>query len=197
VSNFLITVEFIWPFIISKIIERIVKHRLMYHLFSLNRLNPRQSAYQQHYSTETSLLYIHDHLITAIGSQKLYCLCLLDLSAAFDTTDHDIILTRQSSWFSIHGSIINWFKSYLLSRTFCDKCDNHFSSLHGPMHCSLCFALHNVYNSSQYSNFIFVTMSPPVCWRYTTFSLISSLRLPSKHYSPPECSHTDYFQDDF
>jgi len=35
-----------------------------------------------------ALLYIHDHLINAIGSQKLSCLCVLDLSAAFDTIDH-------------------------------------------------------------------------------------------------------------
>jgi len=37
-------------------------------------------------------MYIHDHLINAIGSQKLSCLCLLDLSAAFDTIDHDILI---------------------------------------------------------------------------------------------------------
>jgi len=41
-------------------------------------------------------LYIHDHLINAIGSQKLSCLCLLDLSAAFDTIDHDSLITRLS-----------------------------------------------------------------------------------------------------
>jgi len=44
------------------------------------------------------------------GSQKVSCLCLLDLSA--DTTDHDIFITRLSSWFGIHGSVLRWFKSY-------------------------------------------------------------------------------------
>jgi len=72
--------------------------------------------------------YIHDHLITAIGSQKLSCLCLLDLSAVFDTKDHDILRTRLSSWFGIHGSVLNWFKSYLSSRTFYVKCNDCFSS---------------------------------------------------------------------
>ena len=55
------------------------------HLTFNNLLNPHQSAYIKHHSTDTALLYIHDHLISAIGSQKVSCLCLLDFSAAFDT----------------------------------------------------------------------------------------------------------------
>ena len=51
--------------LISKIIERVVKSRLTEHLTSNNLLNPHQSAYIQHHSTETALLYIHDHLINA------------------------------------------------------------------------------------------------------------------------------------
>ena len=83
--------------LISKIIERVVKSRLMDHLTSNSLLNSHQSAYCKHRSTETALLYIHDCLISAMGSQKISCLCLLDLSAAFDTIDHDILITRLSS----------------------------------------------------------------------------------------------------
>jgi len=68
------------------IIERVVKSQLTDHLFSHNLLNHRQSADRRHHSTATTLLYINDHLINAIGSQKLSCLCLLDLSTAFNTT---------------------------------------------------------------------------------------------------------------
>jgi len=42
------------------------------------------------------LSYIHDHLINATGSQKVSRLCLLNLSAAFDTTDHSILITPLS-----------------------------------------------------------------------------------------------------
>jgi len=57
-------------------------------------------------------------------------MCLLDLSAAFDTNDHSILLTRFSSWFGIHDSILKWFKSYLSSRSFRVRCNNTFSSLY-------------------------------------------------------------------
>jgi len=43
-------------------------------------LNSHQSAHCKHHSTQTALLYIHDHLVSEIGSQKVSCLCLLDLS---------------------------------------------------------------------------------------------------------------------
>ena len=49
---------------------------------------------------------------------------------AFDTIDHNILITRLSSWFGIQGSVLNWFESYLTSRSFRVKCDKDFSSEH-------------------------------------------------------------------
>ena len=66
-------------FVIYKIIERVVKSHLIVHLTSNKVLNPHQSAYCKHHSTETALLCIHDHLINVIGSQKISCLCLWSL----------------------------------------------------------------------------------------------------------------------
>ena len=54
----------------------------------------------------------------------------LDLSAAFDNIDHNILLSRLSSWFGITGIVLDWFKSYLSSRPFRVKCESSFSSLH-------------------------------------------------------------------
>ena len=100
----------------------------MDHLTSNSLLNSHQSAYCKHHSTETALLYIHDHLVSAIGSQKVSCFCLLDLSAALDPIDHDILITRLSSWFGIHGSVLSWFRSYLSSRCFRVKSETDLSS---------------------------------------------------------------------
>ena len=51
--------------------------------------------------TETALQDFHDYFINAISSQKVSCLCLLDLSAAFYSIDHNAQTTRLSSWFGI------------------------------------------------------------------------------------------------
>ena len=109
--------------LISKIIERVVKSRLTYHITSNSLLNSHLSAYCKHHSTETAPRH---------------------LFAAFDTIDHDILITRLLSWFGIHGSVLSWFKSYLSSRPFRVKCVTdlsfwHTSSCgvpHGSVHCS-------------------------------------------------------------
>ena len=113
---------------LSKLTERIVKSRLTSHLESNSLLNPFQSAYTKHHSTETVLLSLFDNLITAIGNQQASCLCLLDLSAAFDTIDHSILLHRLSSWFGISGIALDWFRSYLSSRSFSVFCNGLSSS---------------------------------------------------------------------
>ena len=82
---------------ISIITERVETHHLN-HLSSNTLLNPYQSAYSKNHSTKTTLLSLHDHLSNAIAHQQVSCLCLLDLSAAFDTLDHSILLTRLSTY---------------------------------------------------------------------------------------------------
>ena len=70
----------------------------------------------KHHSTETAFLTLHDHIIKAMCLQQVTCLTLLDLSAAFDTIDHSILLERLSSWFDfgISSTALSWIKSYFL-----------------------------------------------------------------------------------
>ena len=55
---------------------------------------PFQSAYRANYSTETALLKVKADLLDAMDGKEVVCLILLDLSVAFDTVSHDILLNH-------------------------------------------------------------------------------------------------------
>src|SRR6218665_2708731 len=112
---------------LSKLTERIVLARLNDYLSSNSLLNPHISGFTKHPSTETLLVSLYNKLVSAVSHQKVSCLCLLDISAAFDTIDHNRLLHRLSSWFGISGTALLWFKSYLSSRSFSVKASNHTS----------------------------------------------------------------------
>jgi hypothetical protein len=102
---------------ISKILERIIHTRITSHLETFPSICPFQSAYRKFHSTETALLRIQNDLLLSIDQRKLSALVLLDLSAAFDTIDHDILLSRLSSTFGITGSALCLLTSYLKNRS--------------------------------------------------------------------------------
>jgi len=78
---------------VSKLVERVAVKQLVEYL-EANELMPRwQSAYRRHHSTETALLKVLSDALTAADNQKVTLLALLDLSAAFDCVDHDILLS--------------------------------------------------------------------------------------------------------
>ena len=98
-----------------KILEEAVISQLMSHLNRHNLFSSFQSAYRPGHSTETAILKVVNDLLLAMDEGKLSILVLLDLSAAFDTIDHDILLHRLHV-FSIQGTVLSWFRSYLTKR---------------------------------------------------------------------------------
>jgi Reverse transcriptase (RNA-dependent DNA polymerase) len=115
---------------LSKLTERVVKLRLTEYLSSNNLLNSFQSAYIKQHSTETALLSVHEHTIKAMSHQQITCLTPLDLSAAFDTIDHNILLERLSAWFCITSTAFSWVKSYLFNRSFYVSIEDSVSSVY-------------------------------------------------------------------
>lgn len=112
---------------ISKILERIIHTRLLTHLAQFPSLSPFQSAYRKFHSVETALLRIQNDLLLALEKRQVTALILLDLSAAFDTIDHNILLTRLSSTFGICGPALNLLTSYITDRHQFVNIDSHSS----------------------------------------------------------------------
>ena len=101
---------------LGKLIERVVLKRLEEHMVR-NSLNcPEQAAYKAHHSTETILLKITDDILIAADEQTSTVVMLLDLSAAFDTVDHNLLLKILKSEIGIHGTALAWFASFLRGR---------------------------------------------------------------------------------
>ena len=76
-----------------------------------------QSAYKSLHSCETALLRVNNDILQALDNRSSVALLLLDLSVAFDTIDHKILLSCLQSKFGICGNVLSWFNSYLSNRT--------------------------------------------------------------------------------
>ena len=77
-----------------------------------------QSAYREHYSCKTAVLKVNNDILWAMESQAVTSLDSLDLSAVFDTVDHDILLSVLRNKYGIHGKALKWFNEYLRPCSF-------------------------------------------------------------------------------
>ena len=102
---------------IGKIIERVVLKRLNDHLTKNDLHCPEQFAYKKHHSTETLLIKITNDLMIAADERTATVVMMLDLSAAFDTVDHNLLLTILEKEIGIRGTALEWFRSFLTGRS--------------------------------------------------------------------------------
>ena len=93
----------------------------------MNILEKYQSGFRRNHSTETALLKI---LNDTRCNHKLTVLVPLDLTVAFDTVDHHILLNRLRNLVGLFGTVFNWFASYLTDRYFFVSMDTCSSETH-------------------------------------------------------------------
>ena len=155
---------------LSKVLEKVVVNQLNSHINNSKTSNHFQSAHRKFHSTETALLKIHNEILAAMDAGKVTALTLLDLSAAFDTIDHTILLRRLDEWFGVTGKALDWFESSLtgrcqsikLSDCLSSKADLKFVVPQGSVLCPLLFTLYTTPLSSMTSGHY---PSPSLFWR--------------------------------
>ena len=114
---------------VGKLIEKVAGDQLNDHRaeHDLNPLN--QSAYRKYHSIETALVKITNDILGAMDKKLCVGLVLLDLSAAFDTISHSILLRRLEEDYGVKGASLLWMESYFSGRT---QAVNINGSLSGP-----------------------------------------------------------------
>ena len=76
-----------------------------------------QSTYRKFHSTESALLKVKNDILLNMNGHHVTLLVLLDLSAAFDTIDHGILLERLTSAFGVQDTALSWMASYVSGKT--------------------------------------------------------------------------------
>ena len=90
--------------------------QLSQHLDSNDLYGERQSSYRKYHSTVTALVRVTSDILQAIDIHGEVVLILLDLTAAFDVINHELLLQRMEKRYGITGTVLQWFRSYLTGR---------------------------------------------------------------------------------
>ena len=113
--------------VLSKIFEKIVHTQLSAYFVEHKLLFKSQHGFRKNHSTETATLEFIDKLLKHLDKNTTPLSIFLDLSKAFDTLDHNILLEKLS-FYGVRNSSLTWFKSYLADRYQCVDYLNHISS---------------------------------------------------------------------
>ncbi len=100
---------------INKIMEKLMYKRLIIFLNKNKILYEYQFGFRENYSTSMALIEIVDNILKDLEAGKYVAGIYLDLSKAFDTVDHKILLHKLNHY-GIRGQTLNWLKSYLSNR---------------------------------------------------------------------------------
>ena len=93
--------------VVSKLVEKVVATQLTDHVMKHHLDETFQSAYKNSHSTETALVRVQNDILCAIDNNESAILLLLDSSAALDTVDHSLLLSRLLDRFGVNGTAVD------------------------------------------------------------------------------------------
>ena len=113
----------------SRVIEKAMLHHFDKHCDDHDLLPNNLSAYRPKFSCETALLRLTNDTLVGMEQKEVTPLLAIDLSAAFDTVNHNILLDVLQKRFGIKSTALNWVSSYLRPRTCKISVRKAYSSL--------------------------------------------------------------------
>ena len=99
-------------------LEKCVHQQLTNYISNSNLFAKYQSGYRKGHSCDTAVLKIQNDTLMMIDNRSHAVLMMLDLSAAFDTVNHAVLIKKLKNFYGLGGNIIKWIESYLNKRSF-------------------------------------------------------------------------------
>ena len=112
----------------DKIFEKMLFSRLFSYLDKNQLLSKNQFGFRPNSSTQFAINTIHDKLIKNIDNGLYTCCIFLDLSKAFDTVNHTVLLWKLHHYFGIRGTALHLIESYLSNRYQHTNVQDHYSN---------------------------------------------------------------------
>ena len=126
------------------------------------------------HSTETALIRVHNDIIRQMDTKKCVALVLLDLSAAFDTIDQEILMSRLKHLYGIQGSALTWISTYRRDHTQAIQLDcsgGSASSQSGHVRSTTTSLPHGVPQGSVLGPLLFTLYTAPLSYIIADFGL--------------------------
>jgi len=179
--------------IFSKVFERLVHNRLYNFISRFNLIHHRQFGFRSKYSTDLAILEAYNEITNNLDKNMHTIGIFLDLSKAFDTINHDILL-HKLHYYGVRGKAFEWFKSYLQDRiqfVSYNNCKSNMNSIHcgvpqGSILGPLLFIIYMndiVYSSSKMSFYMFADDTNLIISDSNLQRLITTVNLELSHIS--------------